>query len=94
MKTIIVDPFPRKMELIFKSSKLKLLKKKFNIINAPKENKLKFYKQNLKFKLALFLILFVLVGCILITGERSNGIKAVIGLMIFLFLNNNLKYHQ
>ena len=27
MKTIIVDPFPRKMELIFKSSKLKLLKK-------------------------------------------------------------------
>ena len=38
MKTIIVDPFPRKMELIFKSSKLKLLKKKFNIINAPKEN--------------------------------------------------------
>ena len=26
MKTIIVDPFPRKMELIFKSSKLKLLK--------------------------------------------------------------------
>ena len=47
MKTIIVDPFPRKMELIFKSSKLKLLKKKFNIINAPKENKLKFYKQNI-----------------------------------------------
>ena len=47
MKTIIVDPFPRKMELIFKSSKLKLLKKKFNIINAPKENKHKFYKQNI-----------------------------------------------
>ena len=47
MKTIIVDPFPRKMELIFKSSKLKLLKKNFNIINAPKENKHKFYKQNI-----------------------------------------------
>ena len=50
----------------------------------------KFYKQNLKLKLALFLILFILVGCILITGERSNGIKAIIGLMIFLFLNNKI----
>ena len=50
----------------------------------------KFYKQNIKLKLALFLILFILVGCILITGERSNGIKAIIGLMIFLFLNNKI----
>ena len=50
----------------------------------------KFYKQNTKLKLALFLILFILVGCILITGERSNGIKAIIGLMIFLFLNNKI----
>ena len=50
----------------------------------------KFYKQNLKLKLALFLILFILVGCILITGERSNGIKAIIGLTIFLFLNNKI----
>ena len=50
----------------------------------------KFYKQNLKLKLAMFLILFILVGCILITGERSNGIKAIIGLMIFLFLNNKI----
>ena len=50
----------------------------------------KFYKQNLKLKLVLFLILFILVGCILITGERSNGIKAIIGLMIFLFLNNKI----
>ena len=50
----------------------------------------KFYKQNLKLKLILFLILFTLVGCIIITGERSNGIKAIIGLMIFLFLNNKI----
>ena len=50
----------------------------------------KFYKQNFKLKLVLFLILFTLVGCILITGERSNGIKAIIGLMIFLFLNNKI----
>ncbi len=50
----------------------------------------RFYKENLKLKLALFLILFILVGCILITGERSNGIKAIIGLTIFLFLNNKI----
>ena len=50
----------------------------------------KFYKQNFKLKLVLFLILFILVGCIFITGERSNGIKAIIGLMIFLFLNNKI----
>ena len=50
----------------------------------------KFYKKNLKLKLILFLILFTLVGCIIITGERSNGIKAIIGLMIFLFLNNKI----
>ena len=50
----------------------------------------RFYKQSLRLKLVLFLILFILVGCILITGERSNGIKAIIGLMIFLFLNNKI----
>ncbi len=50
----------------------------------------KFYKHNLKLKIVLFLILFILVGCILITGERSNGIKAIIGLSIFLFLNNKI----
>ena len=50
----------------------------------------KFYKQNFKLKLVLFLILFILVGCILITGERSNGIKSIIGLVIFLFLNNKI----
>ena len=50
----------------------------------------RFYKQSLQLKLVLFLILFILVGCILITGERSNGIKAIIGLMIFLFLNDKI----
>jgi len=50
----------------------------------------RFYKQSLQLKLVLFLILFILVGCILITGERSNGIKAIIGLTIFLFLNGKI----
>ena len=50
----------------------------------------KFYKKNIKLKIILFLTLFILVGCILITGERSNGIKAIIGLTIFFFLNNKI----
>ena len=32
MKTIIVDPFPREMDLIFRANKIKLLKKNFKII--------------------------------------------------------------
>ena len=50
----------------------------------------KFYKKDIKLKIFLFLILFILVGCVLVTGERSNGIKAIIGLFIFLFLNNKI----
>ena len=47
MKTIIVDPFPREMGLIFKPNKIKLLKKNFKIINAPSKNKFKFYRQHI-----------------------------------------------
>ena len=47
MKTIIVDPFPREMGLIFRPNKIKLIKKNFKIINAPSKNKLKFYKQHI-----------------------------------------------
>ena len=47
MKTIIVDPFPREMGLIFRPNKIKLLKKNFKIINAPSKNKLNFYKQHI-----------------------------------------------
>ena len=45
MKTILIDPFPRKMELIFTKAKLQLLKKNFKLINAPKKNKSKFYEK-------------------------------------------------
>ena len=44
----------------------------------------KLYRQNLGLKIVLFLILFFLIG------ERSNGIKAIIGLSVFLFLNNKI----
>ena len=45
MKTILIDPYPREMKLIFAKEKLNLLKKNFKLINVPKSNKHKFYKQ-------------------------------------------------
>ena len=44
---VISDPFPRKLDLIFTKKKLKELKKKYNLIVAPKRNKLKFYEKNI-----------------------------------------------
>ena len=44
MKTIIVDPFPRQMDLIFSKDKLVYLKKNFKLINAPIKNKKIFIK--------------------------------------------------
>ena len=45
MKTILIDPYPREMKLIFTKEKLSLLKKNFKLINVPKSNKNKFYEQ-------------------------------------------------
>ena len=45
MKTILIDPYPREMKLIFTREKLNLLKKNFKLINVPKSNKNKFYEQ-------------------------------------------------
>ena len=47
MKTILIDPFPRKMDLIFSKEKLRLLKKNFNLINVPNKNKERFYEENI-----------------------------------------------
>ncbi len=52
----------------------------------------KLYKKDQGSKIFLFLILFIFVSCIIITGERSNGIKAIVGLMLFLFLNNKISF--
>ena len=37
MRTILVDPYPRKMELIFTTQKIQALKKSYNLINVPKK---------------------------------------------------------
>ena len=44
---ILVDPYPRTMDLIFSDSNLKYLKKNFNLVVAPKKNKKNFYEKNL-----------------------------------------------
>ena len=47
MRTILVDPYPRKMELIFTPQKIQFLKKNYNLINAPKKNQALFYEKNI-----------------------------------------------
>ena len=44
---VIVDPFPRTMDLIFSKQKLKSLKSKFKLIHAPKIMQKKFYEKNI-----------------------------------------------
>ena len=45
MQTIIVDPYPREMKLIFTPKKLQLLKKNINLIKAPNKKKKKFFEK-------------------------------------------------
>jgi len=52
----------------------------------------KFIEKDLKFKLLLLFIIFILFFAVLITGERSNGIKAVLGLILFFILNKRLNF--
>ena len=42
MQTILVDPYPREMKLIFTPKKLQLLKKNYQLINVPNRNKVRF----------------------------------------------------
>lgn len=47
MKTILIDPHPREMDLIFSREKLRLLNKNYKLITVPKKNKTIFYEKNL-----------------------------------------------
>ena len=44
---VILDPFPRTLDLIFSKKKLKELKSKYELIIAPKFNKRNFYETNI-----------------------------------------------
>ena len=45
---VISDPYPRTLDLIFTKKKLKELKSKYKIINAPQKNKKNFYEENIQ----------------------------------------------
>ena len=40
---ILLDPYPRTMDLLFSKENLNYLKKKFKLITAPNKNKNNFY---------------------------------------------------
>ena len=44
---ILVDPFPRTMDILFSKENLKYLNNNFKLLNAPKKNKINFYKKKL-----------------------------------------------
>ena len=44
---ILLDPYPRTMELIFSKENLQYLKKNYKLISAPNKNKNNFYEKNL-----------------------------------------------
>ncbi len=50
----------------------------------------KLFKQKLKLKIIFFLSIIFLLSCILLTGERSNGIKAIFGILLFFLLNQKI----
>ena len=53
----------------------------------------KFFEKDLRFKILLVFIIFFLFSAILITGERSNGIKVAFGLILFFILNKRLNFN-
>ena len=53
----------------------------------------KFIEKDLRFKILLVFIIFFLFSAVLITGERSNGIKVVFGLILFFILNKRLNFN-
>ena len=47
MQTILVDPYPREMKLIFTPKKLQILKSNYQLISVPNRNKQNFYEKNI-----------------------------------------------
>ena len=45
---ILLDPYPRTMDLLFSKQNLNYLKNNFKLITAPNKNKNNFYKKNLR----------------------------------------------
>ena len=52
----------------------------------------KFYNKEFKFKIFIFLLVFILLACIILTGERSNAIKSIFGLLVFFIINKKIDF--
>ncbi len=52
----------------------------------------KLFNKNVTSKILLLLIIFSIISCIVLTGERANGIKAILGLLLFTFMSRNLDF--
>jgi len=52
----------------------------------------KYVEKDIKYKILLTFIIFLLFSAVIITGERSNGIKLILGLSFFLILNKKLSF--
>ena len=52
----------------------------------------KYYDKEFKFKIFIFLLVFILLACIILTGERSNAIKSIFGLLVFFILNQKIDF--
>ena len=51
-----------------------------------------YFKKDIKIKLLLFIVTLFFIVCIILTGERSNGVKAIIGIGLFFLLNKNFNF--
>ena len=52
----------------------------------------KYFEKEFKFKIFIFLLVFILLACIILTGERSNAIKSIFGLLVFFILNQKIDF--
>ena len=52
----------------------------------------KYYDKEFKFKIFIFFLVFILLACIILTGERSNAIKSIFGLLVFFILNQKFDF--
>ena len=52
------------------------------------------FSLNNKYKNIILIVSILIVSAILLSGERSNGIKAMLGFVVFYFYNNSYKLKQ
>ena len=85
---VILDPFPRKLKLIFSKTKFKTLKTSYKLIYAPNKGKKKFYNKNIH-KATFIIGQPDLPQALLIKAKK---LKAVINVLNLVFEKINLSF--